>query len=417
MSPSLATAALAPPRLHEKRWREGTHRTRPPAETLDSVAPLLGRAGVTRVADVTGLDTIGIPVVMVVRPNARSLSVSQGKGLDSVTARASGVMEALELWHAEQVEAEEFAPLSVLRSCGPVIDVGSLPRPTWSRFSPDRPVAWVRGHDLVGGEALWVPLEAVSADYRVPRPPGMGCFSQTSNGLASGNCREEATLHALCELVERDALTLLRARGLARSERLLDLTTVDDLSCRDALARYARAEIDVAVWDATSDVGIPCFLAAIADRGANPFRRVPPARGAGCHPHRDIALLRALTEAAQCRLTVITGSRDDHLPSGYERLRDPATDAAVEHPQAPAPGRSRALGDVPTFDHDTIEEDLDLVLARLRGIGARQLGVVDLTAPGSPVAVVRAVVPGLEGMGDRRGYVAGRRARGLRIGS
>lgn len=413
MSPSTSTAALAPPRLHEKRWREGTHRTRPPAETLDSVAPLLGRAGVTRVADVTGLDTIGIPVVMVVRPNARSLSVSQGKGLDRVTARVSGIMEALELWHAEHVEAEEFAPLSALRSRGPVIDVDGLPRPTWSRFSSDRPVAWVQGHDLVGDDLLWVPLEAVSADYRVPRPTGTGCFSQTSNGLASGNCREEAILHALCELVERDALTLFRARAHARSERRLDLTTVDDPSCREVLARYERAGVDVAVWDATSDTGLPCFLAVIAERGANPFRRVPPARGAGCHPHRGVALVRALTEAAQCRLTVITGSRDDHLPSGYERLRDRATDATVEHPHAPAPPSSRALADVPTFDHDTIEEDLELVLARLRGIGARQVGVVDLTPPASPVAVVRAVVPGLEGMGDRRGYVAGARARGV----
>lgn len=400
------------PRRHVKRWREGTHRTRAPAETLEAVAPLLGPAGITRVADVTGLDTIGIPVCVAVRPDARSLSVSQGKGLDRLAARASGVMEALELWYGERVEPEHVAPASALPAGTPAIDVVGLPRPAWSRFSRDLPLPWVRGRDLVGGGDLWVPLESVHVDYRLPRQGGMGCFLQTSNGLASGNCHEEAILHALCEVVERDALTVFRAGGLAgRARGRVDLGTVDDAACLDALARYQEAGVDVAVWDATSDVGVACFVAAIADRHANPFRRVPPARGAGSHPHRGIALLRALTEAAQCRLTVITGSRDDHLPSGYERLRDPATDTTVEHPGHEDCAPLRSLLEVPTFDHDAVDDDVDLVLARLRAVGVRQVAVVDLARPESPIAVVRVVVPGLEGMGDRRGYVPGHRAR------
>jgi hypothetical protein len=46
--------------------------------------------GITRVADITGLDTIGIPVIAVCRPNSRSVVVSLGKGLDVISARASG---------------------------------------------------------------------------------------------------------------------------------------------------------------------------------------------------------------------------------------------------------------------------------------------------------------------------------------
>lgn len=404
-------AAATTPR-HHKRWRDGTHRTLSPAETVANVERVFGDAGITRVADVTGLDNIGIPVVMVVRPNARSLSVSQGKGLDKTSARASGVMEALEVWRGEHVAPEETASWERLTACAPVIDVAALPRPTWSRFSPHVTLPWVRGRDLMGGGPLWLPLETVHLDYRVPRPSGTGHFHQTSNGLASGNCTVEATLHALCELIERDALTVFRARGLVQGDRRLDLATVDDRACRNALGRYDRAEVDVAVWDATSDVGIPCFLAAIADRRANPFRRVPPARGAGCHPDRDVALLRALTEAAQCRLTVIAGTRDDHLPSGYERLRDPATDVTVEHPHRRCAGRRRSIADVATFCHDTFEEDLDLVLGRLRWVGIQQVGLVELTPPSMPFSVVRAVAPGLEGMGDGQGYVSGRRAVG-----
>src|ERR1700742_693684 len=86
-----------------KQYLAGTHRQVDPAHTLARVQPLLATMGITRVANVTGLDTIGIPVVMVCRPNARSLSVSQGKGLTLDAAKASGLMESIELYHAETI--------------------------------------------------------------------------------------------------------------------------------------------------------------------------------------------------------------------------------------------------------------------------------------------------------------------------
>src|SRR5436309_1928919 len=88
----------------QKQFLAGTHRSRDPQETVDGVRPHFGELGITRVANVTGLDRIGIPVVMVVRPNSRSLSVSQGKGLTLAAARASGIMESLESHHAERAD-------------------------------------------------------------------------------------------------------------------------------------------------------------------------------------------------------------------------------------------------------------------------------------------------------------------------
>src|SRR4051812_35005545 len=85
-----------------KGFRAGTHRCVSPAETVARLRPHLAGMGITRVANVTGLDVIGIPVVMVCRPNSRSLSVSQGKGLDLDAARASGLMESVEMFHAER---------------------------------------------------------------------------------------------------------------------------------------------------------------------------------------------------------------------------------------------------------------------------------------------------------------------------
>ena len=75
----------------------GTVRARDALETLAWVQPLLPRFGITRVANITGLDRIGIPVWISVRPHGRSLSVAQGKGLTPELAQASAVMESIEL--------------------------------------------------------------------------------------------------------------------------------------------------------------------------------------------------------------------------------------------------------------------------------------------------------------------------------
>ena len=90
--------------------------------------------------------------------------------------------------------------------------------------SPDLDAAfeWVRGWDLIAGEDVWVPLEAVTLDTVFRKPP---VFDVSSNGLASGNHLLEAIVHGLCEVIERDAEAAWRAE---RGDRRLDLATVRD---------------------------------------------------------------------------------------------------------------------------------------------------------------------------------------------
>ena len=127
--------------------------------------------------------------------------------------------------------------------------------------------------------------------------------------MASGNDPLEATSHAICELVERDAMTLFQFESPeAKRARRVALDSVDDAACRAVLERDSRADVQVAVWNVTSDVGIPAFVCTILDRESGQWRALGPASGSGAHPCREIALSRALTEAAQVRLTVIAGN-------------------------------------------------------------------------------------------------------------
>ena len=179
-----------------KAYRLGTHRTTSPEETLDRARPHLRAMGITRIANVTGLDDIGIPVVMVVRPNSRSISVSQGKGSELAAAKASGVMEAIETYHAEHITLPlKFASFQELDEDHPMIDVSRLPFSVENGYRDDRALLWIEGRNMMDDRPLWLPHELVHTDYTLPQPTGSGCFTANTNGLASGNHILEAIAH------------------------------------------------------------------------------------------------------------------------------------------------------------------------------------------------------------------------------
>lgn len=380
-----------------KRFRSGTHRTVAPAETLARVRLLMPIMGITRVANITGLDQIGIPVVMVCRPNARSLAVSQGKGLTLDAARASGLMESIEAYHAEHITLPlKLASYEELRYTQRVADVARLPRPASSPFHEHLPLLWIEGYDLLQQERVWVPYEMVHMNYTTSVRSGAGCFIASSNGLAAGNHLLEAISHGVCEVVERDALAHWNVLpGAARSRTRIAPETITDLDARVLLERFTRAGVAVGVWEITSDTGIPAFLCRAVDRADDPLRRLYSVSGSGCHPSRTVALLRALTEAAQSRLTMIAGSRDDVTHEEYIRLRDPDL-SRQSRAQILGSGPVRDFAGGPDWEAETFEEDLTWEFEKLRGVGIERIIIVNLTRPDFGLPVVRVVIPGLE---------------------
>ena len=109
-----------------KSFRQGTHRVAAPIETLARVRPHMARLGITRLGNITGLDRIGIPVAIAVRPNSRSVSVSQGKGLDLPQAMASALMEANEGFHAEEIGPSRESTYCDLAASEMVVDPKTL---------------------------------------------------------------------------------------------------------------------------------------------------------------------------------------------------------------------------------------------------------------------------------------------------
>jgi YcaO-like protein with predicted kinase domain len=380
-----------------KQYRDGTHRVVAPRETLARVRPFLPAMGITRIAVVTGLDTIGIPVVMAVRPNSRSLAVAQGKGWDLDAAKASAVMESVESFHAEHIRLPlKLASGGEMQASGHhLADPFLLPRAAGSRYHPGVPLLWVEGRDWLQNVSTWVPFQLVHTAYTTGMRFDLKTFAASSNGLASGNHVLEAVSHAICEVVERDAYFKFSLLSEGEQEaRRIDLATVDHPQCRELIERCERAGVAVAAWDITSDVGLAAFRCDIICREQDPLRRLQAAGGSGCHPVRHVAFQRALTEAAQSRLTSIAGSRDDMPRHDYRHWRDPLT---LERQRESICSRgSRPFTAVSSYERDSLGEDVERELELVRRAGFDSVVVVDLTQPEFDIPVVRVLIPGTE---------------------
>ena len=236
----------------------------------------------------------------------------------------------------------------------------------------------------------------VHTAYTLPAPNGTGCFVATSNGLASGNHLLEATSHAICETVERDAATLHNVVTPAeRALQLIDPRTVEDPDCAEALGRLDWAGMSAVIWDITTDIGIPAFKCLIAEGKRYPVPLAGPSVGTGCHPSREVALLRAITEAVQARLAAISGARDE--PSVWDDPPGLETECALGQEAELGSRGARPFTAVASSESESFDEDVAWELSALSSAGISEVVAVDLTRDEFAIPVVRIIVPGLEG--------------------
>lgn len=400
----------------------GVHRELPAASTFERMAPHLRVIGVTRVADITGLDRIGIPVYNAICPRSRdSISVYSGKGATPIDAKTSAVMEAAERYFAalprRPATVAGYAQLADAdRSALDPCDFNLELHP---EYRPELPISWVEGYDLMNEESVLVPRFLAGYHQVFHETP---CYRiATTNGIASGNSLEEAICHGLTELIERDDWTMADLIS-NRLGRVLDPDALDpDLAaavsrwlrqCHPSIdpgslpaesarlaERFWSAGAEVELKDLTSATGIPTILATVSEDLGPTFSRSH--QGAGTHPDRDVALMRALTEVAQSRVVDMSAVREDFsLPTDevepwfmHGRRAGPARDDAWAHHSS---GRTSPFSELPSYPSDDVVVDIRLMLDRLAARGLGRAVVVDLSPADLPVKVVRVIVPGLE---------------------
>lgn len=369
----------------KKQYFDGTHRYMSPEETHATIEPLMSEIGVSEIIDVTPLDRLGIPVFSAVRPEAArgAVRVHAGKGKEPLHAKVSAMMEALERYCAEyrgdRMEYASYEEIGPAKAVHPEDLI--IPR----KIEQGEKMHWTLAWDVLNETEVYVPSNAVFHPYD---SLGMTIplFRSDSNGLASGNVMEEAILHALLEVIERDSLSIADQRRDLGCRLMIE----NDCAAREVLDRFEENGIDVHLWLLDGKTGIPTVAAAADDTVTRDPAMI--VIGSGSHTSPEIAALRALTEVAQSRGSYLQGGRNDPQremfikKAGYERLK------RINRMWF-ADAETVDIEDMPDVSTDRFDLDIEQVIQEISSYTDR-VCVCDLSR--TPVPVVRVIVPGFE---------------------
>ncbi|MER8464543.1 YcaO-like family protein [Mesorhizobium sp. M1396] len=362
---------------------------------LASLGPALRSFGITRVGDLTGLDTIGIPVFFACRPNSRTLSVSQGKSLCVADARRGAIMEALEQAVAERHESlvVESASRREMVSRG----LECLNPATTLRCFPDdrdhsRQRCWVRGVSLRDGRDVHAPFELAGLDFRTGAGWDNAAYRMSTVGLAAGVSLADAALHGLQEAIENDATALVDILGLRTTlARPVLIRPGRHPMLDEAVAKVERASLRCFFAELRGGVEIATIAAFVTSPlGVHENLGMRSFAGFACRLIPEQAALDALLEAVQSRLTQLAGSRDDLEPENYRQGGLPLGDLA----STPV-----WLDEIDRHADDSTafgEAGLRRLLSILPGHDGADVLLIPLGAVEPSIRVVRIIVSGLQ---------------------
>lgn len=352
--------------------------------------PLLPKFGITRVAAHEGLGDAKIPVTVAMRPNARLLSTSQGKGVSRELADISAIMEAIEMHHAERLRpADLVATIADVRASGKrYLDPKRLNTVTRRRslYAEDEPISWLELTHLRSGELVLAPRIIFALDGSAKQTEiAAKAFSCDSNGLASGNTVEEALVHGLYEMIERHCIHECWYNQVREplTRRSVDFDSFHGAHLDDLRHRLDDDDVTITLTSFHTELGIPVFGAQFV--AVSPITgKDTPFVGWGAHYVPEVAVSRAITEAIQGRITLIAGSRDDVFPATYQDLEltppPPKADPVLVASALPRPPAFTTFSEVLQWTLTTLERHGISDTCYLQHPG--EIPVVSMVSPG-----------------------------------
>jgi bacteriocin biosynthesis cyclodehydratase domain-containing protein len=394
-------------------YRDGGERVCPALQTLEKyahlISPVTGVVGrLTKLEDVPPCFGQVVKSDWIVRGSGETkrnvhngrfsaTGLSTGKGRSELQARASALGEAVERYCSQHEGYEPHIRASFVE----LGDVAMHPydlmgfserqyrnREVWRQAGgtasvPDpydaaRPIDWTPAWSMT--QQRWRLIPSAFAYYSYPQEGGGDICSGCSNGVAAGNCLEEAIMQGFFELIERDATAMWWYHRLSKpavdwhSFSLPFVAAVND--AMDSMGM--RLEI----LDLTNDMGIPVFAANLFDsRQEGRFRSI----GLGCHRDPHIALERAVSELGQAwRLA----DRDEYSLKFRNSPQSRELFLRADPYKTPKTSSDFALE-----QRDDFLDDIEDAVLLLRARGLEMLAM-DLTRPDVGFPVARVIVPG-----------------------
>ena len=381
----------------EITYFKGTHRVIAPEKTIENNEDKLKIAGITRIADITDLDRIGLPIYTAIRPTAEdgAVSIYGGKGISKSHAKASAMMEGFERYSAEKQDSDDtlIATIDEISKKGEYIAPESLnlPKDFKKESLNSMPLEWSLSHDIISDEDYYVPTNAIYHPY-LHNNDCQSLFKSHTNGLASGNILDEAILHGMFEVIERDAWSIFELTHKNYSQ--INLDSIDSEIVNETIDKFESNGIKIKLIDFTADIKVPTIAASADDTITKDAGLLT--LGMGTHLDPEVAILRALTEVAQSRATQINGAREDTVradfarEAGYERMK------RINKYYFRQEETQIDLGEIENKSTNSINKDIEIVKDELISNDISKILYTDLTRPELDIPVVRVIIPEME---------------------
>lgn len=305
-----------------------------------------------------------------------------GKGTSGGQALASACMEFVERASAEMRPEDVLLEAGYEEIASEACDPRLFSLSPEAAFVPNRKIDWVWGYSLTRSQPVLVPANLVFFPYKADHDEKTISWTD-SNGLASGNNLEEAVLHGILEVVERDAVVISEYNRLPQAEIRTEGFPVEVLNLLESLAASGYAFSFRAV---PTDIPIPA-VAAFLQKDKEPDKCCV---AFGCHLDPSLAVSRALTEAVQL-LPPSVNQEEWYRAGSAGRYTDP-------------PSSKIPFDGLKSLASSDLKDNIETCVALLKGTGSEVI-VADLSLPDIPFPAVRVLATGLQPLlhqGDRR---------------
>ncbi|MFG1675337.1 TOMM precursor leader peptide-binding protein [Micromonospora sp. NPDC049282] len=254
-----------------------------------------------------------------VSPVCDADTAGYGRTLNRTTSVTVSILEGLERRAGLQPGGKRTVTRSSFSDLAPgtAVDPVSLGLPTWPPperngyvdYTPDTPMNWVYGYSFERRAPVLLPESYAYYGVHGERRFAFEC----SNGCALGGSLEEAVLHGIFEIAERDAFLATWYARLPAPR--VDPRTATDVTVRLLVDRMERVGLAVHVFDTTMPEGVPAWWVMLVNEDGHPEHpMVYCGAGAGLDP--EAALRSALFEAVN---GIGFMRRQLHTPEAVER--------------------------------------------------------------------------------------------------
>lgn len=374
-----------------KKYIKDSHQSVSPEVTVKNAKLRLKQFGteiLENLQDVSDLNSMDLPVL---RVNCKERHNEWGKGLTEEQCQASAIMERIERYSSSvnyrekiDVTKSKFNDIKNQAISRTKFGLQNIQHALYGDEINEIEADWVKAFSLVNNKQFLVPADRMFFCYH----QNYIDFNETT-GLASGNTMEEAINHAICEVMERHILHKFFINQ--PNVKQIDLKTAENPQLKNLIENLQKKGFTIIANDFSGNWN----LSSVSIFIFHPKEKIIFNNYFNCAtaPDPEIALIRAITEAAQNRS--VCKYRKFFFENRNGFFSGAAKNVLRQYKWLTSDKKQISINQLPNISREDFKEEINLMVNDIAEKGYDVLAY-DLTHPGIKIPVVRVVIPGLQ---------------------